>query len=221
MDKALDHSPAVCLRLIDDQANAFYHHCSLCAFLHGTGQDCEHQHQKPAETGLLRTAPPPFRTGTPFSKCSFYTAISQDPQDDTTSSHDSLPSDDDPHSLDDTSSLSSRSSISSLKAVKRRNASQHTLVLKTRRSLRRTSSPTDYSLRELHHQQSSDETDSNNASDFEEQSSDDDDSSSLRQQQSEEKLQAVYEEQILSYLNADYADLEMIGVAWCPARPGL
>ncbi|KAF2164222.1 hypothetical protein M409DRAFT_56912 [Zasmidium cellare ATCC 36951] len=57
-----------------------------------------------------------------------------------------------------------------------------------RRSIRRMSSPTECSLRELSEKDAWQTT--------------------LRQKQSEEELQRVYETQILAYLNADYADLE-------------
>lgn len=220
MDKALEYSPAVCLRLIDDHASAFDHHCSLCAFLHGNEEECHHQPQqppKPVNTDLLRSATPLLRTTTPFSDCSFYTAVSSSDReheaDGSTSSSedsDSLPS------LDDSSSLSSRSSTSTLKP------NSH----EKRRFLRRTASPTDVSLRDLHHQQSpgsSIRTPSRTSSIYsiQPETEAEESATGVRIQQSEEKLQAVYEEQIMSYLNASYADLETIGVAWSPARPGL
>lgn len=64
------------------------------------------------------------------------------------------------------------------------------IPVQRRRSIRRMSSPTECSLRELSEKQAL--------------------QMSLRQKQSEEELQRVYETQILAYLNADYADLEEV-----------
>ncbi|KAF2173389.1 hypothetical protein M409DRAFT_15674 [Zasmidium cellare ATCC 36951] len=88
-------------------------------------------------------------------------------------------------SEDDSGSLSSRSSSSTIKAriqVSKSNLKSH--------ALRRTSSPQKCSLRELHHQHES--------------------QCQLRQQESEERLQQVYESQILAYLNSQYEDLGAI-----------
>lgn len=94
------------------------------------------------------------RTTTPFSDisgCTFYTARTSD-------------------------SSTSMDSYSSTSTVKPSNASQP-----KRHSLRRTSSPTHYSLRDLHQQQAA---------------------STLRQKQSDQALQQVYESQITEYLNS-------------------
>lgn len=64
------------------------------------------------------------------------------------------------------------------------------IPVQRRRSIRRMSSPTECSLRELSEKQAA--------------------QAMLRQKQSEEELQRVYETQILAYLNADYADLEEV-----------
>ncbi|KAK4614236.1 hypothetical protein CLAFUW4_08770 [Fulvia fulva] len=106
---------------------------------------------------------PSIRTATPFTECSFYTARSDTSDSDFT--------------------LSARSSSSTIKAriqISTSDLKQHHLKRKT--------SPTEVSLRDLNLQQEH----------------------NLRIQQSEEQLQRVYEEQILSYLNANHGDLGTI-----------
>lgn len=98
------------------------------------------------------------RTMTPFSDisgCTFYTARTSD-------------------------SAISMASYSSTSTVKPSNTPSMPNL--KRHSLRRTSSPTHYSLRDLHQQQAA---------------------ANLRQKQSEEALQQVYESQIMEYLNSN------------------
>lgn len=68
----MEHSPAVCLRLITDQTAHHTHHCSLCLFFHDhttphTSVACPH-----------RPSLPVARTMTPCSDSSFYTAATSD-----------------------------------------------------------------------------------------------------------------------------------------------
>lgn len=104
------------------------------------------------------------RNTTPFSEvsgCTFYTA----------------------RTSDSSSSMDSYSSTSTVKP-----STAPSMPNPKRQSLRRTLSPTHYSLRDLHQQQAA---------------------SNLRQKQSEEALQRVYESQIMEYLNSS-SDLGMI-----------
>lgn len=86
---------------------------------------------------------------------------------------------------EDSGSLSSRSSSSTIRAK----IQVSTSSLKSH-SLRRTSSPQEYSLRDLHQQQET--------------------QCRLRQQESEERLQQMYESQILAYLNSHHDNLGTI-----------
>lgn len=157
------YSPAVCLRLINEHAGSVEYHCTLCTFFHNHEESCGHKQAHSISRSI---------TATPFSDCSFYTAQSDI----------SLPELD-----NDIGSLSSRSSSSTIRA----SVVNYSYPMTRRRSLRRTSSPTDCSLRDLNKQQQSAQV-------------------QLRQQQSEEQLQRVYEMQILAYLNAEHADLDTI-----------
>ncbi|KAF7192754.1 hypothetical protein HII31_05895 [Pseudocercospora fuligena] len=150
----MEHSPAVCLRLISDNLSEVNdHHCSLCLFFHGSDKTCRHERS---------STPRILRSETPFSDCSFYTCRTA-------------------ASRISTSSLQSDSSGSSTSTIKAR--IQITTADVKRQSLRRKQSPTYASLRELNHSQE-------NLID-------------LRTRESEEHLQAVYERQIMQYLNSD------------------
>jgi hypothetical protein len=147
----MEISRAVCFQLITDNFSGHANHCSLCLFLHGKDNDCQHT--------LPVTSLDLPRTATPFSDCSFYTCRSVASTTSVTSTE------------SDSSSSTIRAKVKAQPAVKRH-------------PLRRRQSPTEMSLRDLHHRQS-----------FQ---------LDLRQQQSEEQLQAVYERQILEYLNSDH-----------------
>lgn len=62
----MEHSQAVCFRLLTGDLAKVGHHCSLCIFFHSQDNEC--QHTRP-ESALARTA-------TPFSDSSFYTCRS-------------------------------------------------------------------------------------------------------------------------------------------------
>ncbi|EME80836.1 uncharacterized protein MYCFIDRAFT_211679 [Pseudocercospora fijiensis CIRAD86] len=149
----MEHSPAVCLRLISDNLSEVDHHCSLCLFFHGADKTCRHEPSSP---------PKILRSETPFSDCSFYTCRTA-------------------ASSISTTSLQSDSSGSSTSTIKAR--IHITTPAVKRQSLRRKQSPTDASLRELNHSQEI--------------------LIDLRTRQSEERLQAVYERQIMQYLHSD------------------
>lgn len=156
----MGYSQAVCHRLVSGNLAEVDHQCSLCLFLTGQADSCDHI-ARPAAV-IPREA-----TATPFSECSFYTC----------------------RSATSTLSTSSRSSGSSSSTIKARvcHASTSTSDLR-QHSLRRRQSPTELSLRELHRRQAQ--------------------QSDIRERRSEEKLQRVYERQILQYLNSNM-DLDL------------
>lgn len=177
----MDHSPAVCHNLLTSLNQVLDHHRSLCVFCYDSNDKSEQsklEHQ---------TARPPSA----LSDCSFYTA----------------------HTSDSTPSLSSASkgalnfSWPSFGRMEPRNpatkgfsdpwSSTSTVsagVPETERKqgplLKRKTSPTEVSLRELCVHQSQ--------------------QSLLRAKQSEEQLRRAYELQIRAYLDGKFADLNSI-----------
>lgn len=158
----MEHSEVLCLRLITDLAQSLDHHCTLCSFFHESLDNCSHGGSP--ERCIERTTTPI----SDFSGCTFYTAKTSESS---------------------SSSSSSMASYSSTSTVKPTNTTPtQSMPNLKRHALRRTSSPTHYSLRDLHRQQAA---------------------TNLRQKQSEEALQRVYESQIMEYLNSNL-DLAMI-----------
>lgn len=147
----MNHSPAVCLRLLTDLSTMQDHHCSLCLFFHDTDGQCKHNN-----FSWTQKAP------SVSSDSSFYTACTS-------------------------GSTRSDASGSSIDTVKARNP-----VTGPRRnpSLRRKTSPTEMSLRDLRTKHA--------------------EQSLKRTKKSEEQLQHVYEAQILAYLNGPFIDLGSI-----------
>lgn len=160
MQAAMDYSPAVCFRLITEVGEILDHHCSLCTFFHDDESQCEHVEGEAPNTSRPKSA---------FSDSSWYTAR-------TSHSTSSLLSD---------SSGSSGSSGSSTSTIKARVSAQ---PLRRKPSLRRKTSPTKVSLRELRAQQSR--------------------QSLLRAKQSDERLQRVYESQISAYLDGPLGNVD-------------
>lgn len=145
----MEHSPVVCLQLINDVSRMLNHHCSLCLFFHDVQSTCQHP----------RLRPPVSRPSTQLSDGSFYTAPTSGAN----------------------SCISAGRSSGSVQAIVRSASTS----FRQSPGLRRRSSPTDRSLRDLRIDQARRDD--------------------LRKKQSEEQLQRVYESQTLAYLNGPYA----------------
>lgn len=170
----MDPPPTVHLKLIDDLGRMLDHHCSLCLFFHDTQSTCTHH-----RPGLRRLG----RASSSFSDdCSFYTARTSSSDDNSDAESLRLPP------------VPSRSSrrVRMIPLRPTDGDDSHRTSSLWNVTLRRKTSPTNVSLRELSAQHSSSSSTRR---------------SLLSAQDSEEALQRVYESQIRVYLDGGFADL--------------